>query len=180
MEEQGVPSQRLLIPSHAFKLFNRGGQCQAIGPIKKDAGGSLFNGFDGAASTIGDHGAARGIRFQGRHAKIFLAGKQQSATARGVVIHDGIRLPAKKVNAIVGERLQARAIRPIADDYQAAVQPLAGFDCQIDSLVRHQAREHQIVVVNLDRHLKSIDVNRRRNDERFAAVNLLDSVGDQT
>src|SRR5882762_1095777 len=97
----------------------------------------------------------------------------------GVMIDDLIRLASEEFRFGSCKFFQSLAVWPITDNYQPPVQPLACFDGQIDSLVRRQTRQHQVVIVDLIRWLKSFGIDRRWNNKSLATVNLLDALGNQ-
>ena len=128
--------------------------------IKEDSGNSFDHCFDCAAATKRDHRTAGGVYFQWHHAKVFFAGKQQRAAAARVVVDSAVWLTAEKFSPGSGEFFQSRAIWSIADNQQPATQTLAGFNRQIDSLVRNQSRQHEIVIVNI---VRQAEIGRRRS-----------------
>src|SRR5882724_499973 len=174
-----MPAQDVLIPMHAFEFFDRLAERPAVRLIKKDSGLPFLYRFDGTAPAISDHRTPGSVCFEGRHAKVFLAGKQQRSTTRSVVIDDGVRLASQEFDAVVGEFFQPRSIGSVANYHQPPVHAFAGFDSQVDSLIRHQTRKHQIVIVNFVGHVKAVDVDWRRNDMSFAAVDLSDPGSDE-
>ena len=110
-----MAAKRALVPVKSLKFLDRFTQRPAVSLIKEDAGRSFLDGFDRAAATVGDNRSAGSVGFQRSHAKVFLAGKQQRATSRGIIVDDLVRLTAKKFDAVVGECFQSRAIGTITN-----------------------------------------------------------------
>src|SRR5262245_1244346 len=126
-----MSSQQDLTPGHGFELLDCSAQRLAVGLIKEQSGLPFHHRFHCAATAVSNHWTARGISLERSHAEIFFTREQQRAAARGVIIDYSIRLPSQKLNAIISQLFQARAIRTIADDDQALIHPLASFDRQI-------------------------------------------------
>src|SRR6266550_6524825 len=162
----------LLVPGATLKVFECLDQASARGLVKEDSRDSFNNCLHRAPTAECDHRAARRVYLKRHHAKIFLTRKQERPAAAGIAAYLAIWLTTQEFCLRSCKFLEPLAIRTITDDYQPAAQTFAGFACQIDTLVRHQPREYEIVVIHLRGHLKSIDINWRWNDKRLAAVNL--------
>src|SRR5437773_554390 len=141
--------QSCLVPAKTLEFFDRRCQRRAVRSIEKESGDAFVNHLRGAAGPKCDDWTAGSIRLERSDAEIFFAGEQESPTPAGVVVQQSIRQAAEKLSTRPGEFFQTRAIGTLSDDQQTAVKAIAGFDCQLNPLVRHQARQNEIVVIDL-------------------------------
>ncbi len=96
-----------------------------------------------------------GSHFQRRHAKIFFSGKQQCAAAADVVFHLLIGGPAEKLHRRSRHWLQNFPVWSVSNDQQLFLTLRASLHGQVNSLIRHQSRQNEVIGSALITGMKS-------------------------
>ena len=99
-----------------------------------------------AARAEGDHRPPGGLRFNRRDAEILVAGKDECFATRHQAGQIGVWHAPHKSDRRPGHRSQPVYVTPVAGDPQRALQPVEGFNRQVDALVGDQPRGDQIEV----------------------------------
>lgn len=108
--------------------------------LKEAAGFAVFDGFEGAASAVGDDGCAAGLGFDWGDAEVFFGGEDEGFGVLHLILEDFEGLVAHHRDVGFGDGLGLLEVGAVADDDELSVGHLVeGFDDQLDFLVGHHA-----------------------------------------
>src|SRR6266446_6917573 len=93
-----------------------------------------------------------------------------------MIAHFLVGLPAEEMNGRSCQGAQASFGLPSADDNQLPLQPIAGFNGQLQSLVGSKGRNHQIIILSRNRRgTIEVRIHWRIDDNATSVITLFDA-----
>src|SRR5260221_1868258 len=172
-----MSSERAWVPlagRHGIQCL-REGRC--VRRTKKHTGLAVAYRIEGASARESDNRTAGRVRFQRREAEVLGARENACAAMRKEIRDLPVRQPARKAYGWSSDALERWPCRSVANDHERETAPRARLDGEVDALVCVEARDDEVIIPGSILRLKSIDVDRRKDDVAVASIRCTDAAG---
>src|SRR5258708_5973973 len=172
-----MSSQRACVPMAGRHFVQCPYKGFSVRLLKQHTGFAVAYRIEGASAPERDNWPSRCVRFQRREPEVLSTWENECATMRKEISDLPVGQPARKAYRWSSNALQRWPCRSVANDHERETAHRARLDGEVDALVCVEARDDEVVIPRSIGRLKSIDVNRRKDDVAVASIRCTDAAG---